>query len=375
MQADLSSLLKEIAHWAAAIRRPIRIMEVCGTHTVSIFRHGLRSLFPENLYLISGPGCPVCVTAQRHIDAAIELSNYPGVMLATYGDMVRVPGRLGSLEHRRAQGADVRVINSARSCLDLATRYPDRQIVFVAVGFETTAPATAVAILEAVQRGIKNFSILAAHKLVVPAMIALLEEGEVVLDGFLCPGHVSVIIGSEAYRPVVERFAVPCVVAGFEPKGILAAIAALLRQIAHRQARIENPYEVAVSPRGNRIAAKLLDQVFQVSDTPWRALGIIPESGLELRSQFKQFDALNRFHVELTDDRDHPACRCGEVIQGKTTPDECTLFATACTPANPIGPCMVSSEGTCSAWYKYHRRSAPLRAVPATPISPTTAHK
>lgn len=355
MAPDLMSLVEEIHVRARRIARPIQLMEVCGTHTVSIFRHGLRALMPENLRLVSGPGCPVCVTAQRHIDAAIEFTREPEVIVATYGDMVRVPGSLGSLERRRADGADVRVVGSVRSALDLARKHADRMVVFIAVGFETTAPATAAVILEAHRQGIENFTVLPAHKLVVPAMMALLRAGDVPLDGLLCPGHVSVIIGSEAYRPIIERHAVPCVIAGFEPKGILVAIAALLGQIERGCALIENPYCVAVSPSGNRVAMTLLDEVFQVGDAPWRALGVIPQSGLDIRPEYEAHDALRRFEFELGTDVDHPACRCGEVIQGKVTPDQCPLFGGICNPLSPLGPCMVSSEGTCSAWYKYNR--------------------
>ena len=342
MSKATAELVERIRALARSIGRDVQLMEVCGTHTVSIFRNGIRSLLPQNVRLVSGPGCPVCVTAQRHIDAAVELSGRPGVILATYGDMVRVPGRLGSLEQRRAHGADVRVVGSTRAVLRLAEEHPDREIVFVAVGFETTAPATASAVVEARHRGIDNFSILAAHKLIVPAML-----------GFLCPGHVSVIIGSEAYRPVVQRYRKPCAVAGFEPVGILQALVALLTQVDKREGRLENSYGVAVTEGGNLVAQRLMEEVFTVSDTPWRALGVIRESGLELRPAYKSFDAVERFGIEVGEDVDHPACRCGEVIQGKATPDGCQLFGTSCTPMEPLGPCMVSSEGTCSAWYKY----------------------
>jgi hydrogenase expression/formation protein HypD len=338
---------------AGGLRRPARLMEVCGTHTVSIFRSGLRSLFPDNLRLVSGPGCPVCVTAQRHLDAAIELGAQRSVILATYGDMMRVPGRLGSLERLRAGGADVQVVTSARASLELARRHPSRPVVFLGVGFETTAPATAATVLEAAREGVENWSVLAAHKLVVPAMMALLEGGDVPLDGFLCPGHVSVIIGSDAYRPVVERHRKACVVAGFETEQILLGMVALLRQVADGRAELENVYTAVVRPNGNPVAQRMLAEVFVPADTAWRALGIIPVSGLELAPAYRRFDALERFGVKVGEDEDHPACRCGEVIQGKAEPRECGLFGTDCTPLNPIGPCMVSSEGTCAAWYRY----------------------
>lgn len=354
-----SRLVNDIHRMAKAIGRPVQFMEVCGTHTVSIFRHGIRSLLPENVTLVSGPGCPVCVTAQRHIDAAIQLAEIDNLIVATYGDMIRVPGKRGSLERQRARGGDVRVVQSTLSALELAERAPDKQVAFVAVGFETTAPATAVALMEAEKRGIENFSVLAAHKLVVPAILALLQDGEVSLDGFMCPGHVSVVIGSEAYRPIVEDYGIPCVIAGFEPEGILTCLASLLRQVAAGGARLENDYAAAVKPHGNEVALGIIDRVFAVADAPWRALGVIPNSGLELRPRYARFDALRRFGIELGEDEDDPACRCGEVIQGKVRPDECSLFGTVCSPYSPIGPCMVSGEGTCSAWFKYRRPSKP----------------
>ncbi len=348
----------EIAGLARGHPRPIQLMEVCGTHTVAIFRSGIRAMLPENVRLVSGPGCPVCVTAQRHIDAAIRIAGRHDVILATYGDMLRVPGRLGSLEQQRARGADVRVVYSARNAVDIAADHSDKAVVFVAVGFETTAPATAAVVVEAERRGIDNFCILPAHKLVVPAMMALLSTGDVPLDGFLCPGHVSVVIGAKAYTPVVERHHKACVVAGFEPMQILLGLRSLLRQIVDGRAAIENVYGVAVSDTGNRVARGLIDQVFEPCAAPWRAIGEIPASGLALRAPYRRFNALERFGVEPGEDEDPPGCRCGEVIQGKTTPDRCSLFGEACTPVKPIGPCMVSSEGTCAAWYKYGRWTA-----------------
>lgn len=331
----------------------VRIMEVCGTHTVSIFRNGIRSLLPTSLRLVSGPGCPVCVTAQRYIDAAIELALREGVIVTTYGDMMRVPGSSGSLEESRAAGARVHIVNSARAALQVARRHPDSPVVFLAVGFETTAPATAATILEADQAGVENFSVLMCHKLIVPAMLALLEDGDVPLDGFLCPGHVSVIIGANAYRHIVERYDKACVVAGFEPEQILIGLLELVRMIAGNRAAVENVYASVVSPHGNQVALELLDRVFVRADAPWRALGVIPDSGLELAPTYQRFDALGRFGISLGEDKDDPACRCGEVIQGKVDPDECSLFAKVCTPLHAVGPCMVSSEGTCAAWYKY----------------------
>jgi hydrogenase expression/formation protein HypD len=351
-------LRAELGELCGQLQRRVQVMEVCGTHTVAIFRTGLRSLLPANLRLVSGPGCPVCVTAQRHVDAAIELAARPGVIVATYGDMLRVPGRLGSLERQRAQGAEVRVVNSARTALQIARDNPQRPVVFLGVGFETTAPATAATVLEADGDQIENFSVLMCHKLVVPAMLALLAAGDVPLDGFLCPGHVSVIIGSDAYRPIVQRYRRPCVVAGFEPRPILRALLRLVRQIVEGRAAVENAYAGVVSAAGNPTAQALLERVFVPADAPWRELGVIPQSGLELAPPYLRFDAVRRFGLTIGEDEDHSGCLCGQVIQGKVEPAECPLFGTACTPIDPIGPCMVSSEGTCAAWYKYHRGHA-----------------
>lgn len=350
---SVSAMLDQIRDLSHRIDRPARYMEVCGTHTVSFFRTGIRAMLPENVKMISGPGCPVCVTAQRHIDAAIQLATRPQVIIATYGDMLRVPGRLGSLERRRAEGARVQVVTSAQSALDLARAHSDKQVVFLAVGFETTAPATAVVIRDAEREGIDNFSVLMCHKLIIPAMLALLEDGQSALDGFLCPGHVSVIIGASAYRPVVARHRVPCVVAGFEPLQMLLGVRQLLRQTLEGRAELENVYPACVHTDGNQTAVDLMREIFREDDVPWRALGSIPLSGLRLAPRFARFDATARFDIVEGDDVDHPGCRCGEVIQGRVEPSDCPLFGNPCTPHNPIGPCMVSSEGTCAAWYRY----------------------
>ena len=351
----LSELRDQLAGTCARLGRDVTVMEVCGTHTVSIFRHGIRSLLPDNLRLVSGPGCPVCVTAQRYIDAAIGLASRSDIITATYGDMMRVPGRQGSLETQRAAGSDVRVVYSTREALQLARREPDRTVMFVAVGFETTAPATAAAILEAAAAGLDNFCVLPAHKWVVPAMMALLDAEDVPLNGFLCPGHVSVIIGTEAYRPIVEQHHRPCVVAGFEPQQIMLGLLHLVRQFERGEARLDNVYGVAVGDQGNPTAKAIIGDVFDVSDGVWRAMGVIPRSGMAIRRDYASYDALKRFRVELAADADPPGCLCGKVIQGKATPPECGLFGTDCTPLQPIGPCMVSTEGTCSAWFKYQR--------------------
>jgi len=334
---------------------PVSLMEVCGTHTVAIHRAGLRGLLPARLRLVSGPGCPVCVTPQSYVDALIDLAQRPGVRVATYGDMVRVPGRETTLERVQGDGARVSVIYGVMDALKLARDRTDEQIVFAGVGFETTAPTTAVAVKLARSAQLGNFTVLGAHKLIIPAMTALLEGGEVRIDGFLCPGHVSVVIGADAYRPVASRFARPCVVAGFEPLEMLDAIERILRQLAGGRAEAENAYAKVVSAEGNRAAWAAIEEVFEPADTPWRGLGTIPASGLALREAFADLDAARRFGVRVTDQEDARGCRCGDVIRGLIEPPECPLFAKVCTPVNPVGPCMVSREGNCQAHYKYAR--------------------
>lgn len=359
MTQRIERLSRQLADLCARCDRRLQFMEVCGTHTVSIFRSGIRSFLPDNLRLVSGPGCPVCVTAQRHIDAAIELAAQPGVRLTTYGDMLRVPGRAGSLEQQRANGARVQVVNSARTALELARANPHEPVVFLAVGFETTAPATAATLVEAQRDHVDNFSVLTCHKLVVPAMMTLLQSGNVPLDGFLAPGHVSVIIGTRAYEPVAAQHRRPVVVAGFEPEQILRGLVELVRQCVEGRAAVENVYAGVVREAGNPVAQDLIGRVFVEADAPWRELGVIPASGLDLRAAYQRFDALERFNITLGEDEKHPLCRCGEVITGQAEPVQCAAFGRDCTPLSPIGPCMVSSEGTCAAWYKYNRSVTP----------------
>ncbi len=358
MSERSSVLVDELRQLCAQSPRRLNVMEVCGTHTVSIFRAGLRTLFPENLRLVSGPGCPVCVTAQRHIDAALEIAARPDVILCTYGDMIRVPGRRGSLERLRACGARIQVVASAMHALELARTYRTTQVVFFAVGFETTAPASAALVCEAARHDLRNLSLLACHKLVVPALDALLQAPGVALDGFLAPGHVSVIIGSRPYAPVAEVHGRPVVITGFEPEQILSGLVAVVRQILAGQARVENVYRGVVRDEGNPAALRLLGEVFEPADTAWRELGTIPRSGLALRPAYAHFDALRRFDIAVGEDIVHPLCRCGEVITGRCEPAACAAFARQCTPLTPIGPCMVSGEGTCAAWYKYNRHVA-----------------
>ena len=349
-RADAARMVAEIR---ALATRPLRFMEVCGTHTVSALRAGIPSLLPESVRLLSGPGCPVCVTPGAFLDQAIALARRPGVVLATYGDLLRVPGADGSLEDARADGADVRVVVSTLQALRFAREEPTREVVFAAIGFETTAPATAAAVLAALREGVPTFSVLLAHRLVIPAMRVLLEDPDTRIDGYLCPGHVSVIIGAGAFRPLVEEHRAPCVVAGFSGERILEALLHLTRQAAAGEAKLENLYRSVVTEAPQPRAAALLDEVFETADARWRALGTIPASGYALREEFVAFDAARRFGVAPGDDREPPDCRCGEVITGRCAPTDCALFGAACTPADPVGPCMVGSEGTCRAWHRY----------------------
>lgn len=349
------ALSDRIGSAAARSGRELRFMEVCGTHTMAIFASGLRSLLPKGVRLISGPGCPVCVTPQGYIDRAIAIARQHGVVLATFGDMMRVPASGGtSLERERAGGLQVLVVYSPLDALRYAEAHRDQRLVFLAVGFETTAPAVAATVLRAKELGLSNFMILAGHKLIPPAMEAVLAGGEVRLDGFICPGHVSVIIGSQAYEPIARRHHIGCVVAGFEAADVLLAIAMLAEQLTSGRAEVEIEYRRCVSREGNRSAQELLARVFDVVDAEWRGLGEIPSSGLALKEEYRQFDA-GTLQVELPPSGENPGCRCGDVLAGRMQPPECPLYGRACTPASPVGPCMVSSEGSCAAHYKYGR--------------------
>jgi hydrogenase expression/formation protein HypD len=326
--------------------RPMKVMEVCGTHTVSIFRAGLRSLFPEGFRLISGPGCPVCVTDQAEIDAAVGLAGRPGITVATYGDMLRVPGSGTSLTAEKARGADA---------LELARSNPDRQVVFLGVGFETTAPATASVLKEARRDDVPNFSVLSLHKTVPEVLELLASDPELELDGFLLPGHVSVITGLEPFRFLPERHGLACAVGGFEPDEIMMGLVELALQIRTGRPSVKSLYGRAVRPEGNRKARRLLSEVFVPAEARWRGLGAIPGSGLSIGPDYRRWDALEKLQLELGPSTPPPGCRCGEVLAGKILPPECPLFGTSCTSLTPVGPCMVSSEGSCSAYYKYQR--------------------
>ena len=335
-------------------RKKIRLMEVCGTHTMAIFRNGIQALLPETITLLSGPGCPVCVTTQQEIDTFIQLARIKDVIVVTFGDLLRVPGTHSSLQKERAEGKDIRIVYAALDALELARKNPHNDVVFLGVGFETTAPTIAASILEAEKRNIKNFSVLSAHKLVPPALAALMEADYVRIDGFICPGHVSVIIGSGAYLPVVERYHIPCVIAGFEPPDILQAIDMLVKQIEGGDAQLENEYRRAVTFEGNEKARDIMYRVFEPTDASWRGIGLIAKSGLDIRKGFDRFNAAKKFDLSVPDAKEPKGCACGEILMGLKTPPECLLYKKGCTPDHPVGPCMISNEGTCAAYYKYH---------------------
>ncbi|MGI6071741.1 MAG: hydrogenase formation protein HypD [Lachnospiraceae bacterium] len=334
----------------------IRLMEVCGTHTMSIARSGIKSMIPKNIKLISGPGCPVCVTAAHIIDKILKMAVLPKVTIVTYGDMVRVPGssRGDSLGRLKAGGADIRVVFSPVDAVEIARENPDRQVVFLGVGFETTAPGTGVAIKMAKEERLENFSVFSMLKTVEPALRALMADNEFNIQGFICPGHVATVIGERGFEFFESEYNMPAVIAGFEPQEIMAAICRLAWQISKDTPRLENAYTKAVAPAGNRAAMAVMEEVFIPRDDVWRGLGPIQRSGLRIRDEYREFDAETRFAIEDVPVKEQTLCRCGEVIQGKISPRQCPLFAKGCSPELPVGPCMVSGEGACAAEYNYN---------------------
>lgn len=334
--------------------KTISLMEVCGTHTVSIARSGIKSLLPKNVKLLSGPGCPVCVTANCDIDKIIAISKLPDVIIATFGDMVRVPGSKSSLDEERGKGADVRVCYSPLDALDLAQSLPTKQIIFVGVGFETTTPIIAATIKRAKDLNIQNFSVLCAHKNMGPALSLIASDKDLKIDGFILPGHVSTITGEDTFKFLAEKFHIPGVITGFEPVDILQGIAMLLQQIGNCEAKIEIAYERCVKEHGNVVAQNMIDDIFETCDSTWRGLGNIKNSGYRIRDNYSEYDASKKFDLNIESPVENSACKCGEVLKGKIYPNQCPLFRKVCTPENPIGPCMVSSEGSCAAYYRYY---------------------
>ncbi len=333
--------------------RPIRFMEFCGGHTAAIFKNGIRQLLPDTIEMLSGPGCPVCVTATADLDKAIALSHLPDVIITSFGDMVRVPGSYSSLQTARAQGADIRVVYSTRDALAIARDNQDKSVVFIGIGFETTAPAIAASILQAEQEGINNYYLLCLHKLCPPIMKTLLYLGEVRLNGIVGPGHVSSIIGSHPYQFIPDEYHIGCVISGFEPLDILLTIDRLVTQVEDGQPGVEIAYRRGVKPEGNQPALRLMETVFEIADANWRGIGIVPASGLRLQAKYRRFNAEGRFDINTGTPHEPEGCICGSILRGVSTPLDCPLFGETCTPEHPVGPCMVSAEGSCATYYHY----------------------
>jgi hydrogenase expression/formation protein HypD len=334
-------------------RKRTRLMEFCGGHTVAIFKHGLRQLLPPNIEMLSGPGCPVCVTSAADLDKAIALSKLPNVIITSFGDMVRVPGSQTSLQKAKAEGADVRIVYSTQDALAIARDNPEKSVVFIGIGFETTAPTIAASILQAEQENLNNYFVLSLHKVCPPIMKAILDLGEVRLNGIICPGHVSVVIGSKPYQFIADDYRIACAVSGFEPVDILLAVDRLVEQIENDKPSVEIAYRRGVKVEGNLPALKLMDIVFEVGEADWRGIGVVPGSGLNIRKKYERFDAEKNFKINPGPAKEPKGCICGAVLRGVSTPLDCKLFRVKCTPESPVGPCMVSSEGSCATYYQY----------------------
>lgn len=344
---------KIIEEFCSRINKNLNIMEVCGTHTVAIFKSGIKSILPKNLNLLSGPGCPVCVTAIEDIDKAIAYSMLNDVILVTFGDMMRVPGSDMSLYEAKAEGANIEIVYSPMECLKIAEKHKDKKIVFFSAGFETTAPLISATLMEAETRGINNFFVFSVHKLVPPALNLLLQSGDVSIDGFILPGHVSTIIGSKPYEFIPKEFSIACCITGFGAEDILLGITMLLKQINIKKPEVEIQYKRSVKPEGNIKAIEFMNNTFSVSDSNWRGIGVLPQSGLKLNDNWAHRDSEKVFDIKVQSKPEPKGCQCGLILRGIKTPPECPLFAKSCTPEHPVGACMVSSEGSCSAYYKF----------------------
>jgi hydrogenase expression/formation protein HypD len=331
---------------------PLTFMEVCGGHTMSIHKFGIPSLLPENISLLSGPGCPVCVSSRSYIDQALAYARLKDVILCTFGDLIRVPGSSSSLEKAKSEGADIRMVYSPLDAVDLAEKNPDRKIVFLGIGFETTSPGSAAAVLQAHKKGISNFYLYSSHKIMPPAMQALIKEG-IPINGYIAPGHVSTITGSAMYESLVRKYKVACVISGFEPLDILQSIYMLLMQTKYNNPKVEIQYKRVVQAEGNLKAQALLKECFTLRDDWWRGLGILPDSGFQLKKTYEKYDAEKQIPVEVEKTKEEKGCICGDILKGLHVPEECKLFRSVCTPMNPVGACMVSNEGACAAHYKY----------------------
>jgi hydrogenase expression/formation protein HypD len=352
-KALVQGLAGEIAKTASSLTRTVTFMEVCGTHTMSIYQYGIRSLLPSSIRLVSGPGCPVCVTPVGYVDKAVAYARQPDTIIVTFGDMLRVPGSSSSLQQERAKGAEIRIVYSPLDAVALAERNPGKTIIFLGIGFETTTPAIAATILTAQTQKLTNFYVLASHRTIPVPMQLLSSDPALSIDGYICPAHVSAIIGADAYRFLAVEHHLPCVITGFEPTDMLHGVLMLTRQVVEEKSRVETQYARFVSPSGNLKAQALVERVFVPSDAVWRGLGTIPNSGMVIADDFACFDAEKMLAVEVEEPVEPAGCRCGEVLKGIISPDQCPLFATRCTPETPVGACMVSSEGSCAAAYRY----------------------
>jgi hydrogenase expression/formation protein HypD len=345
-----------VSQLIAAIRqistKEVALMEVCGGHTMAIHRYGIPSLLPGNIRLLSGPGCPVCVSSRQYVDNAIAYCGLHDTIITTFGDLIRVPGSSSSLEKEKAQGADVRIVYSILDAIAIADQNRDKKVIFLGIGFETTAPGSAAGVVMARQKSLDNFFLFSSHKVMPPAMKALIDEG-VKIDGYIAPGHVSTITGSDMYKEIPEKYGLGCVIAGFEPVDILQSIYMLVKQIETKTPRVEIQYRRAVRPEGNVKAKALLEEVFTFRDDWWRGLGILKDSGLTLKAGYGAWDAERMIPVTVPEARDEKGCLCGEILKGLKKPTDCPLFGKVCTPSDPAGTCMVSSEGSCHAYYRY----------------------
>jgi hydrogenase expression/formation protein HypD len=346
-------IVKDILVKLKKIEEPITIMEVCGTHTMSILKNGIKELLPKNIKLISGPGCPVCVTDEGYIDTAIELSKRENIIITTFGDLIRVPGEKSTLQKEKAIGRDIRVVYSPLDALTIAKENPNKEVVFLAVGFETTAPIIALSIFNAKKQGIKNFSVLNTIKTMPEAMKSLVLNDEVKIDGFLCPGHVSTIIGVKPFELLAKEYNIPLVIAGFEAVDIVAAIYRLVQMKINGEAKVENLYNRVVKYNGNENALRMINEVFYSSSSQWRGLGKLEGTGLSFNDDYISFNANKKFNIKNIKSKILKGCLCGEILRGLKEPKDCKMFKTLCNPLNPVGPCMVSEEGTCAAYYKY----------------------
>lgn len=356
MTINLNKIISDIKYLGSRLPSRINLMEVCGTHTMAIGKNGIRQLLPENINLISGPGCPVCVTAINEIDQIIELSAFKDIVIFTFGDMLKVPGSETTLLRQRSSGSSIKMCYSPNEALQYAIENPEKNIVFLAIGFETTAPLTASVVKNAAKNNIKNFFIYNLHKTVPAAIFFLLDKDEKLnLDAFLCPGHVCAVTGSRPFEFISEKFKKPAVISGFTPEDILKSILMILKQLSANVPETEIQYTLAVKKEGNIFAKNLISEVFDSRPASWRGIGIIEDSGLSLKSSYESFDAKKVFEINTMEAREPKYCECGRILLGEKKPFDCRLFASGCTPENPVGPCMVSSEGTCAAYYKYER--------------------